>query len=132
MSASTQQPTAREPPSKPLDRILVVDDDVDFAESLASLLELRGYATKVAHNSSRALALAKTFEPDVALIDIRLGRENGLVLVTDLKERHPGIDCILVTAHADLDTAIEAVWRERPGTCSVEMVIQRYSVLPWR
>jgi DNA-binding response OmpR family regulator len=91
--------------------ILVVDDDRDFAESLAEVLEIGGHQTTTVFTGEAALALEKTFEPDVALVDIRLGRESGLDLVADLKERRPDVDCILVTAHADLDTAIEAVRR---------------------
>ncbi|MCZ6860661.1 MAG: PAS-domain containing protein, partial [Alphaproteobacteria bacterium] len=114
MSTSTQLPNAHDSESEPQGRLLVVDDDRDFAESLAELLELRGYATKSKYEFRDALTLAKTFEPDVVLVDIRLGRRSGLDFIADLKERHPAIDCILLTAHGDVDTAIEAV---RRGAC---------------
>jgi signal transduction histidine kinase len=92
-------------------RVLVVDDDVDLAESLQDILERRDYKVAVAHDIAGAQATAKTFEPDVALLDVNLGRENGLTLITTLKELHPDIVCVVITARADVEHAIDAIRR---------------------
>lgn len=58
-------------------RILVADDNVDAAESLALLLRLEGHCVDVAHDGEQALAMAVRARPDVALLDIGMPRLNG-------------------------------------------------------
>jgi PAS domain S-box-containing protein len=70
--------------SSPL-RILVVDDNADAAESLAMLLELEGHVVKTAMNGESALALAASFAPDVALLDIGLPGMDGYALAAALR-----------------------------------------------
>jgi signal transduction histidine kinase len=91
--------------------VLVVDDDVDLAESLQEILQGRGYATAVAHDIAGAESAAKALIPQVAILDVNLGRENGLILITALKEAFPDILCVVITARAEVDHAIEALRR---------------------
>jgi DNA-binding response OmpR family regulator len=58
-------------------RILVVDDNEDAADSLATLLEVLGYRVKVAYDGPEALAAADAFEPHAALLDIGLPHLSG-------------------------------------------------------
>ena len=90
-------------------RVLIVDDDVDFADSLHDVLEAENYLIKIANNASDALSTAETFAPHVALLDIRLGQTNGFELLTMLKQKHPHLLCIIMTAYADIETAIKAL-----------------------
>ena len=89
--------------------VLVVDDDFDFADGLAAVLELNGYEVSTANNISSALAMAKNRLPDMAVLDIRIGTESGLDLLNRLLVKYPDLPCIMATAHAELDTAIRAV-----------------------
>ncbi len=77
--AALPKPPAMEPAAAvPVARrILVVDDNVDAAESLATVLELAGNDTRVAHDGVAALAAAETFGPEIVLLDIGLPRLNG-------------------------------------------------------
>ena len=59
-------------------KILVVDDNVDSAESLALLLSMGGHETHVAHDGPGAMAAAAQFLPDVMLLDIGLPQMDGL------------------------------------------------------
>jgi len=95
--------------ARPLARILIVDDDEDFANSLAELLELQGFETSTANAPREALRRAEAFAPDIALIDVRLGRDSGLDLLSKLKASRPDMDALMLTAHASTDTAISAV-----------------------
>ncbi len=61
----------------PARRVLVVDDNVDAANSLAMLLELDGHGTRVAHSGTHALAVVSEFAPDVVLLDIGLPDISG-------------------------------------------------------
>ncbi len=69
---------------KSLGRILVVDDNVDAAESLAILLESKGHTVLTSYNALEALASIDTFKPDLMLIDIGLPDMNGYELIQHL------------------------------------------------
>jgi signal transduction histidine kinase len=95
----------------PKGRILIVDDDEDFCLSLIDILEQRDYQVEIAHSAPSALEKVKDFDAQVALLDIRLGRESGIDLITPLQNTCPGILCVVMTAYAAVDTAIEAMHR---------------------
>jgi CheY-like chemotaxis protein len=58
-------------------RILVADDNRDAADSLATMLRLGGHEVGVAYDGREAVALAETFRPEIALLDIGMPRMNG-------------------------------------------------------
>jgi PAS domain S-box-containing protein len=68
-------------------RVLVVDDNVDAAESLAELLRLSGYAVKTAPDGGAALGVVESFRPEVALLDLGLPGMDGFELARRLRER---------------------------------------------
>jgi CheY-like chemotaxis protein len=70
--------------------VLVVDDNVDAAESLADLLRTRGQRVSVAHNGQDALAQALQHRPDVVLLDIGLPGMNGYEVATALRRQDGG------------------------------------------
>ncbi|WP_406694927.1 ATP-binding protein [Singulisphaera sp. Ch08] len=79
-------------------RILVVDDNVDSARSMASLLSrLWNQVVAVAYDASSALAMADSFHPDVVLLDIGLPGPSGYDLARRLRER-PGFQTTLLVA----------------------------------
>lgn len=90
-------------------RILIVDDDPDFAEALQESLMAAAYAVETAGNIRRALEIQKNFEPEVALIDLRLGAANGADLIVMLKQQRASLVCVMMTAYAEIDSAIEAL-----------------------
>jgi CheY-like chemotaxis protein len=67
-------------------RILVVDDNIDAAETLAMLLGLGGHVTRVAHSGEEALDLATAFLPRLALIDIGLPGIDGYEVARRLRQ----------------------------------------------
>lgn len=89
--------------------VLVIDDDVDFAASLAGLIQLDGYDVMVAHDAEAALAGLARHRPAVALVDVRLGLGDGIELVRRLRRQDPDLVCVTVTAYASIDTAVEAL-----------------------
>ncbi len=90
-------------------RVLLVEDDLDFAESLSEILTAEGYEVKAVGGRDEALSVAPDFAPQVAFVDIRLGQESGISLIPELKRALPRLVCIAMTAYARLDSAIEAV-----------------------
>ena len=67
-------------------RVLVVDDNVDAAESLAELLAMKGHQTRASTDSRAALELAGTFAPDVVLLDIGLPEIDGYQVARILRQ----------------------------------------------
>ncbi len=108
-AAETPDPSA--PPTTPAEqrRVLIVDDDEDLAESLADLLIARGYEVEIANSTRRAREIARDFQMQVALLDIRLGRESGLDVIGMLKKQNPEVVCIMATGYAETETAITAI-----------------------
>jgi signal transduction histidine kinase len=90
-------------------RVLIVDDDVDLAESLQDVLRACNYEVAIAHDSARAIEAAAAFEPQVAMLDVNLGQERGLSLMEVLKQRTPRLPCVVISARAEFDIAIEAL-----------------------
>ncbi len=78
-------------------RILIVDDNEDAAEMLATLLEARGYLTRIAHDAPAALRVAEEFEPRIACLDIGLPVMDGYELAVRLRDV-PGLANIRLIA----------------------------------
>ena len=90
-------------------RILIVDDDLDFAASLKLILENEDYQSLMAHSEEEALETVGENMIDLALLDIRLGQDDGIDLLLKLKERQPDILCVMVTGFGSIETAIQAL-----------------------
>jgi PAS domain S-box-containing protein len=93
----------------PVRRLLVVEDDADFAESLAHVLNLRGFEMRLIRDPTALPETLAGFDPDVALVDVRLGPYSGLDLLGELAKRRPGILTVVMTAHGVVDTAVQAL-----------------------
>ena len=81
----------------PQRRILVVDDNVDAAESLALLLRLEGHDVRVAHDGPAALAAVEAEPPDLVFLDIGMPVMNGYDVARRLRQR-PGLEHLLLVA----------------------------------
>ncbi len=80
----------------PARRVLVVDDNVDAADSLCKLLELDGHDVRVAHGSRAALECVEAFAPDVVLLDIGLPELDGYEVARRIRAGARGPDVLLV------------------------------------
>jgi CheY-like chemotaxis protein len=88
-------------------RCLIVDDNAYFRTAAGGLLTREGMVVGVASNATEALARAQRFHPDVTLVDIELGQENGVDLARQLAAApttaHSSV--ILCSAHPAADVA---------------------------
>src|SRR4030095_15390998 len=78
-------------------RIMVVDDNVDAAESLAMLLEMLGHDVRTVTEGSKVVAAAEAFCPDVMFLDISLPDVNGFELAAALRKL-PSLDALQLVA----------------------------------
>jgi len=89
--------------------VLVVDDDVGFRDNLKDILEDHGYQILSASTCSEALKLAVESRPMAALLDIKLPDGPGTSLLGNLRLVHKDCICAMMTAFADLNTALAAL-----------------------
>lgn len=90
-------------------KLLIVEDDVDFAAALARAMTKRGFVVELAHDAVTARATAVTFAPSHAVVDLKLPGESGLKVVEHLAARAPAPAIVVLTGYASIATAVEAV-----------------------
>jgi len=95
-------------------RVLVVDDEPGLRSSLSRILSARGCEVMTAQDGADALTTLKELvgsgkRPDVMLTDLMMPRMTGLELLAETKQLWPEIEVVLMTAFADVDTAVAAV-----------------------
>jgi DNA-binding NarL/FixJ family response regulator len=109
LSPSVTPETAPESGHAP--RVVLADDDVLLREGLASLLDRSGFdVVGQAGDGARLLALVRSAQPDLAIIDIRMPPTHateGLQAARVIREELPGTAIIVLSAHVEVDEAIE-------------------------
>jgi CheY-like chemotaxis protein len=79
--------------------ILVVDDNIDAADSLAALLEIEGHQVKAVYTAEAGLEQVESFRPDLVLLDIGLPRISGYDVVQRIKAAHPLIYVVALSGY---------------------------------
>ena len=90
-------------------RVLLVDDDEKMRASTAQALELAGFAVEPLASGPEALALAGPGFAGVIVSDIRMPGMDGMTLLGRLRDIDPDLPVILVTGHAEVPLAVEAI-----------------------
>jgi signal transduction histidine kinase len=89
--------------------VLIVEDEEAVAFTLREILAQEGYEVQDVGNTSEALEKVERERFDVALLDLRVGEESGLTVLSRLKERSPATVALILTGYGSLETAIEAM-----------------------
>jgi DNA-binding response OmpR family regulator len=79
-------------------KILIVEDEKNLLDLYKLELEEEGYSVATAKTGAEALKLSREFQPDIVLLDIKLGDEEGLTVLGDLKHDRKDCPVILNTA----------------------------------
>lgn len=90
-------------------RVLLVDDDPNALKALARALRHESYEVDVASGAAPALELLEQNAYDVVVSDEQMPGMTGSTLLARIKESHPETVRIMLTGHADLDTAIRSI-----------------------
>lgn len=92
-------------------RVLTVDDDRQVGATVRDVLTDFGYDVRTAVGGEEALALVRTFDPDVVLLDVMMPGMSGDEVLDRLHADHPGLPVVMVTAIADADRARALLFR---------------------
>jgi DNA-binding NtrC family response regulator len=99
------------PPTQPGDaqRILIIDDEAAIRESLETLLGLEGYVVETAVNGEEGLERIEDRFYDLVLLDLALPGKTGLEILPLIRERHPSLPVIMITAYGKVDNVVDAI-----------------------
>ena len=92
-------------------QVLIVDDDDNIRKTLTYCLEGEGHVVVAVSNAPDAVDAVRRQSFDLAFVDLKLGKEDGLDLIPRLKAGSPWIKIVVITAFASIETAVEAIRR---------------------
>lgn len=82
-------------------RVLVLDDNVDVAESLGEILELNGYQVALAHDGASAVEIYFEKGIEIGLFDVKMPGMNGVEAFLAIKQRDPNARIVMMSGYAD-------------------------------
>jgi len=88
-------------------KLLIVDDEVQFLDSIAQRLELRGFEVTKASSGDEAIKAARDDKFDLALLDLKMPGIDGTELLGILKGEHRYLEAIMLTGHGSVESAVE-------------------------
>lgn len=89
-------------------KILIADDDVQLCNALTEEFEYRGFSTKAVYTADEAIEQAVRFAPDIILLDLKMPEKSGFDVLRALNTSGSTIPIIVLTAYADVRSAIDA------------------------
>ena len=89
-------------------KILVVDDEIGVRRTLRELLEFEGYKIEEAEDGVKALDKMRSQKYDLVLLDIKMPKKDGMVVLEEIVKEKPELPIIMLTAYGTLELAVEA------------------------
>jgi DNA-binding NtrC family response regulator len=89
--------------------ILIVDDEPGLRSGLSKILALQGYRALEASTAAEARRIMGSAEVHLVLLDLKLGSEDGLVLLKSFKAEEPAVPIIIITGHGDVASAVQCM-----------------------
>ncbi len=90
-------------------KVLFVDDEIDFLETLLKRMKKRGVDVTGVGSGEEALSFLDTNQVDVVVLDVKMPGMDGIETLREIKRRHPLVEVIMLTGHANLEVAIEGM-----------------------
>ena len=82
-------------------KLLLVDDEAEFLDTLVDRLDLRDLKTDVAYNGKEALSAVEEEEPDVIVLDVKMPEMDGMEVLQRIKKAYPHVEVIILTGHGN-------------------------------
>jgi len=92
-----------------MSKVLYVDDDIIVGETIVSFLKLKGLEVQFVTSFSALEVMVRSFQPDVILLDLEVGEDNGVDEMLRVKTYAPNVPVIFVSSHVDGMYAMQAV-----------------------
>ncbi len=89
-------------------KVLLVDDEKEFVESLSERLELRNLHAKIAYDGEQALKAVKEGAPDFMVLDLRIPGIDGIEVLRRIKKTNPDVQVVILTGHGSDKAEVEA------------------------
>jgi DNA-binding response OmpR family regulator len=109
-------------------KLLIVDDEVEFATTLVERLNLRGLEAHCAFTANEALEMADRNAFDLAVLDVKMPNISGLELAATMSKRHPDMKFIFLTGHTSEDDFEEGLKKGASyllKPVSIEMLLKK-------
>jgi DNA-binding NtrC family response regulator len=90
-------------------RILLVDDEKEFVETLAERLRTRDFDVTTAFSGDEALEKLKEYNFDVTILDVKMPGMDGIDALREIKKLKPLTEVLMLTGHGTIETAIEGM-----------------------
>jgi DNA-binding NtrC family response regulator len=90
-------------------RVLVVDDEEDFRDTMVNRLNKRDFEAEGAENGEKALERINAYLYDVVLLDIRMPGMDGISALREIKKTKPLIEVIMLTGHGSVESGIDGM-----------------------
>ena len=87
-------------------KVLLVDDEREFVQTLSERLQMRDLSTAVVYNGEQALSYLNEEEPEVMILDLRMPGIDGVEVLRRVKKEHPHVEVIILTGHGTEKDAI--------------------------
>ncbi|GFO66790.1 sigma-54-dependent Fis family transcriptional regulator [Geomonas limicola] len=92
-----------------MEKILIIDDEAFICENVERILSSEGFQVLTAASGQQARDIVSSEEIDLALLDLNLGRENGIEILKSLKELDPELLVIIITGYGSVESAVESL-----------------------
>ena len=90
-------------------RVMLIDDEVEFLQSMKKILQRRSMVVSTAERGEKALLLMKEKIVDIAVVDVKMPGMDGLEVLRQIKRDFPGVEVILLTGHPSVEAAMEGI-----------------------
>lgn len=90
-------------------KLLIVEDDLPFAQTLERRLTKQGFTCTSVNQADQVLHLCHQVKPTHVLLDMKLATDNGLTLIKPIRAALPNVRMVLLTGYASIATAVEAM-----------------------
>ena len=110
-------------------RILLVDDETDFTDTMSQLLRTRGYRVTAVNGGEGAIKALGQEKYDVMVLDLKMPGMDGMATLKEAKKLELFTETLILTGHATVDTALEAIklgaydYLTKP--CDIDELVQK-------
>ena len=90
-------------------KVIVIDDEVDFVDTMVKRLKDKGLESYGAMNGPEGLELVESKDPDVVVLDVKMPKMSGIEVLREIKKKKPLTEVIMLTGHGSVEAGIQGL-----------------------